>query len=102
MRLKPDRADRLVSWFATAARCHPWVDPLDNKLLDQGFISWWPTGNKSPIIRTRKFVRAVVLATQLTIFWSFLPVMLLWAIHMGNTDRAFSASKALPIRAVDG
>ena len=89
-------------WPATAARCLPWVDPLDSKLLGEGFISWWPTGNKSSIIRTRKFVRAVVLATQLTIFWAFLPIVLLWAIHMGNTDRAFSAREALPIRATHG
>lgn len=82
-------------WFFATARCPPWVDPIDSKLLDDGFISWWATGNKSPIIRSRVIARAPVLATQLMFFWAFPPIILLWIIHMADTTGAFAACQTL-------
>lgn len=64
------------------------MDPLDSKLLDEGFLSYWATGNKSPLIRGRMIVRAPVLATQLMFVWTLPPIMLLWIIHMADTQGA--------------
>ena len=63
---------------------------MDSKLLDQGFLRWWATGNKSPLLRSRMIARAPVLATQLMIFWSFPPIILLWIIHMADTQGALA------------
>lgn len=71
------------------------MDPIDSKLLDQGFLSYWATGNKSPVMRSRMIARAPVLATQLMFFWGFPPIILLWIIHMGDTQGAFASCQAL-------
>ena len=69
---------------------------MDSKLLNQGFIRWWATGNKSPILRSRMIARAPVLATQLMIFWSFPPIILLWIIHMADTQGALAPKTHCP------
>ena len=39
--------------------------------------------------------RAPVLATQLMIFWSFPPIILLWIIHMADTQGALALRRTV-------
>ena len=74
------------------------MEPLDSKLLDEGFIRHWATGNKHEVVRSRMIARAPLLAFQLMAFWTLPPLLLLWVVHMadkqGNPQPASSRHAA--------
>ena len=41
------------NYACTKSRCPPWAEQLDHRILEEGWVRWFPTGTKSEVVRGR-------------------------------------------------
>ena len=59
-------AGRRWHYMCSGATCPPWVEAVDHLELEHGWVSWWPTGTRSQLVRNYFVVRALCASPSLS------------------------------------